>query len=132
MSRVMVRAILRFGQQSTSEFILADHLRRPRISAPTISPHEDTVFAACTCPHSSRLTMSNPFRRTALVSLLLLAAGLPGCLVVPVAPDGRPVALVPAGVSIGARPTSAAPAVLSACLYPTNDIASRSGVVLGQ
>ena len=77
--------------------------------------------------------MSVPLSRIGLVSLLLLAAALPGCFVVPVAPDGRPLALIPAGVSTGSRPTApAAPVVLSARLYPTNDVASRSGVVLGQ
>jgi hypothetical protein len=78
----------------------------------------------------------------------LTAAGVAGCYVVPVAPDGTPLypyqypytpaysvvpypatASAPAGAPVvrGAPP----PAVINARLYPANEIASREGMITG-
>ena len=71
------------------------------------------------------------------------AVALSGCYVVPVAPDGTPVypaVPVPAPLAPApyytAPPASYAPpppgpSVLAARLYPTNDIASRDGMLSG-
>jgi hypothetical protein len=76
--------------------------------------------------------------------LAAVLAGAPivltGCYVVPIAPDGTPIypysypysvpphaAVVPAPVVAGAP----APAVLQARLYPANEIASQTGMIVG-
>ena len=74
------------------------------------------------------------------------AFALSGCYVVPVAPDGTPVypaypaypINVPAPVAVPApvgsaplQPTVAAPSVLQARLYPSNDTATRVGMLSG-
>ena len=74
----------------------------------------------------------------------LAALALSGCYVVPIAPDGTPVAVypypaypmnVPAAVAPAPpRPVIAAgamPAVLQARLYPSNDAATRVGMLSG-
>ena len=84
------------------------------------------------------------------VSMRVIGAGafaalaLSGCYVVPVAPDGTPVypaVNVPAAVVYGAPPsqapapptlaTPAMPSVLQARLYPSNDAATRVGMLSG-
>lgn len=61
----------------------------------------------------------------------LAALGLSGCYVVPVTPDGRPVAIYPAPVAAVPAPLAPAAVVMTARLYPTNDIAAHSGVLTG-
>ena len=68
------------------------------------------------------------------------ALALSGCMVVPVAPDGSPIypavaavpyrapAYVPPVVTVQSAPV---PSVLQARLYPSNEIASRTGVLSG-
>ena len=68
---------------------------------------------------------------------------LSGCYVVPVAPDGvayAPAVAVPAPYPVNANPppppapvmqATAAPAVLQARLYPSNDIATQTGMLGG-
>ena len=80
-------------------------------------------------------------RRTVL-SLLLITPLLTACYVVPVHPDGR--VYPPPGMSAGTAPVPApafsypvtvagapGPVVLTARLYPSNDIAARNGVIAG-
>jgi hypothetical protein len=72
----------------------------------------------------------------ACLVLAATAAALSGCYVVPVmGPDGRVVydhyPLPPAGVPVAAMPPGQAPAVLTARLYPSNDLATQTGVVAG-
>jgi hypothetical protein len=69
------------------------------------------------------------------------AVALSGCMVVPVAPDGSPiyppVTAVPyrgptyAAVSPVVVPSAPVPSVLQARLYPSNEIASRTGMLSG-
>ena len=66
----------------------------------------------------------------------LAAAALPGCYVVPVAPDGTPlhaaaVAVPVQPVPVYAAPVPPSPSVLQARLYPSNDIATRTGMLSG-
>lgn len=68
---------------------------------------------------------------------------LSGCYVVPVAPDGTayPAVAVPAPYPVNANPprqsaapvvaTPAAPTVLQARLYPSNDVATQTGMLAG-
>jgi hypothetical protein len=68
---------------------------------------------------------------------------LSGCYVVPVAPDGvayAPAVAVPAPYPANANrpaqvpavvPAAAAPAVLQARLYPSNDVATQTGMLAG-
>jgi hypothetical protein len=82
--------------------------------------------------------MSSTSRRV-LVAGALAAVGLSGCVVVPVGPDGTPVypatavpALVaPAPVYAAPAPVQPAPATVQARLYPSNEIASRTGMLAG-
>lgn len=69
------------------------------------------------------------------------ALALSGCYVVPVAPDGSPLypaVNVPAPIVYGAQPAPVAmapappmPSVLQARLYPSNDAATRVGMLSG-
>ena len=66
----------------------------------------------------------------------LAAATLTGCYVVPVAPDGTPlhaaaVAVPVQPVPVYAAPVPPSPSVLQARLYPSNDIATRTGMLSG-
>lgn len=65
------------------------------------------------------------------IALTLPAFALSGCYVVPVAPDGTPMWPAPAAAQqpIVASPT--APVVMQARLYPSNDVASRTGALTG-
>jgi hypothetical protein len=73
--------------------------------------------------------------------LAAAAAALSGCYVVPVmGPDGRVIydhyALPPSGVPAaalpqGQLPPGQMPAVLNARLYPSNELATQTGVVVG-
>ena len=78
-------------------------------------------------------------KRTVL-GLLLVAPLLTACYVVPVHPDGR--VYPPPGTAIGTGPApvtsypvtiagAPGPVVLTARLYPSNDIAARNGVIAG-
>jgi hypothetical protein len=60
------------------------------------------------------------------IALALPAIALSGCYVVPVAPDGTPV--WPAAAP---QPSPSAPAVMQARLYPSNEVASRTGALSG-
>jgi hypothetical protein len=67
-------------------------------------------------------------------ALTISALSLAGCYVVPIAPDGSPMWPVPMAVPPGpgaplAQP--ALPAVLTARLYPANDLATQTGVLQG-
>ena len=76
-----------------------------------------------------------------VLSLRAAAAGsiaaltLSACYVVPVAPDGTPVyPAIPspaAAIVVAPPPAPPVPAVLHARLYPTNDVATQSGVLAG-
>jgi hypothetical protein len=70
------------------------------------------------------------------VALVLVAATVSACYVVPVrGPDGNLIyqsyALPPAGTAPTGTPSMAMPQVLSAKLYPANDLATPTGVVSG-
>jgi len=67
------------------------------------------------------------------VALALPALALPGCYVVPVGPDGRPVLAVPVNAPAPryGAPAADFPAVVQARLYPANEAASRIGPLSG-
>jgi hypothetical protein len=67
-----------------------------------------------------------------LIACSLAAAAVTGCYVVPVAPDGTPIAAAVA-VPVPPAPVYAAPmpSVLQARLYPANEIATRTGMLAG-
>ncbi len=78
--------------------------------------------------------------RRGLVAGAAAAAGLSGCYVVPVAPDGTPIypAAVPAVVAPAPAypvpayaPSAPIPATLRARLYPSNELAAESGMLSG-
>ena len=83
-----------------------------------------------------------PSKRVALASSFATLA-LSGCYVVPVAPDGTtyaPAAVaVPSPYPVNAAPARpapvvqapAAPSVLQARLYPSNDVATQTGMLAG-
>ena len=88
----------------------------------------------------------HPLRLAA--ALALPAIALSGCYIVPVAPDGTPIypgvpvgvapAIVvpapahpPAAPPVAAIPSTPYPTVLTARLYPANDIAAQHGMVTG-
>ncbi|MGL4233017.1 MAG: hypothetical protein ACRDAM_13525 [Casimicrobium sp.] len=78
-------------------------------------------------------------RTPLFIVVALSAAALSGCYVVPVHPDGRPyqgsviVSPTPSlAVAPVVAPPPAAPAVANLRLYPSNEAASRIGVVSGQ
>lgn len=83
-----------------------------------------------------------PSMRVAVASAFATLA-LSGCYVVPVAPDGvayAPAVPVPAPYPVNANPpppprvvmaSTAAPAVLQARLYPSNDVATETGMLAG-
>lgn len=88
----------------------------------------------------------SPISRRPIVAGALAGVALTGCYVIPMAPDGTPLysalpypyAPVPvqaAPVSVqGAPPVvqgAAMPAVLQARLYPSNEIATRTGMLSG-
>ena len=91
-------------------------------------------------PGDSGKTSPLVSKRTAL-GLLLIAPLLTACYVVPVHPDGRvyppgtSAANFPAPVQLSSYPVTIAgapgPVVLTARLYPSNDIAARNGVIAG-
>lgn len=64
-----------------------------------------------------------------LLTALLGAVALAGCIVVPLNPDGTPAAVVPYGAV--ASPPAPAPVTLPVRLYPTNQAAAATGVVSG-
>jgi hypothetical protein len=80
-----------------------------------------------------------------LIAGALSALALSGCYVVPVTPDGRPIypaaaapaVAVPAYAVPSAPPrdyalaNAAAPSVLQARLYPSNDLATQTGMLSG-
>ena len=71
-------------------------------------------------------------KRSAIaLALALPALALPGCYVVPVAPDGTPVLAVPAAAPRSGAPGAEFPAVMQARLYPANEAASRVGPLSG-
>lgn len=69
----------------------------------------------------------------ALIACSLASAAVTGCYVVPVAPDGTPMAAAAIAVPVQPAPVSAAPMprVLQARLYPSNEIATRTGMLSG-
>jgi hypothetical protein len=73
----------------------------------------------------------------AVVAGSFATLALSGCYVVPVAPDGYPVAVAPAPVVAPSYVTPtvvgapAAPNVLQARLYPSNDVATQTGMLAG-
>lgn len=67
---------------------------------------------------------------------LLATAGLSACYVVPVrGPDGsvlyQTYPLPPAVASVGVAPSPAGPVVLNARLYPSNELATQTGMIVG-
>ena len=81
--------------------------------------------------------MLHAIKRSMLVSAFAFAgAGLSGCYVVPVNPDGTaavPVAVIaaPTPAPVVAGSTAPYPAMLQARLYPANEIATRTGMLSG-
>jgi hypothetical protein len=81
--------------------------------------------------------------RRGLLAGATAAAGLSGCYVVPVAPDGTPIypaavpafvapaPVYPAPVPAYAPPNAPIPATLRARLYPSNDLAADGGMLTG-
>ena len=65
------------------------------------------------------------------IALTLPAFALSACYVVPVAPDGTPMWPAPAAAPLQGAASPAVPAVMQARLYPSNDIASRTGMLSG-
>jgi hypothetical protein len=70
------------------------------------------------------------------IPLAFAAAALTGCYVIPLnAPDGSviysPYPPPPVGATIPGQQAGSMPAVLSARLYPSNDVATQTGVVTG-
>lgn len=82
--------------------------------------------------------MSSISRRS-IVASMFAGIALAGCYVVPVAPDGTPLysavpasrVAVPAQAAPAVVQGAAMPAVLQARLYPSNDIATRTGMLSG-
>ncbi len=81
----------------------------------------------------------NVLHRAAVIAAITLTSiAVTGCYVVPVQPDGRPypgqviVSPQPVVAAPVFAPPPAAPALANLRLYPTNDAASRVGVVSGQ
>jgi hypothetical protein len=68
-------------------------------------------------------------RLAVLASVATLSLG--GCYIVPVGPDGRPVAVYPVPPHTGAAVPAPAPVVMPARLYPSNETASPGGVLSG-
>jgi len=69
-------------------------------------------------------------------SMLVQALSLSGCYVIPVGPDGNPAYVIPFQPPHGstypvASSQPALPRVLSARLYPENDLATQTGMVSG-
>lgn len=67
---------------------------------------------------------------------LLATAGLSACYVVPVrGPDGsvlyQTYPLPPAVAPVGVAPSPAGPVVLNARLYPSNELATQTGMIVG-
>jgi hypothetical protein len=78
----------------------------------------------------------NAFKPTATLATLIVSAGLTGCYVLPIGPDGQPV--YPAYPQYAtpqnpypAPPAMAMPTVLQARLYPGNDVAAQTGMLSG-
>jgi hypothetical protein len=65
------------------------------------------------------------------IALTLPAFALSGCYVVPVAPDGTPMWPAPVAAPQPAAASPVFPAVMQARLYPSNDVASRTGALSG-
>ena len=69
--------------------------------------------------------------RRAVAVAVIRAFARAGCYVVPVAPDGRPLAAYPVP-PYGAAPAPAPTTVVTAArLYPSNDVAAQAGVLTG-
>lgn len=69
-----------------------------------------------------------------LIAGSIAAFALAGCYVVPVAPDGTPIHPAALAVPVAPAPVYAAPVappVLQARLYPSNDLATRTGMLAG-
>lgn len=74
--------------------------------------------------------MSGWSRKLVAVAALPLFA-LTGCYVVPVAPDGRPLAVYPVTPAASVPAPAPATVVTTARLYPANDLAVQTGVLTG-
>ena len=81
----------------------------------------------------------NALKPTATLATLIVAAGLTGCYVLPIGPDGQPVypaytgypATVQHPYPTAVAPMMAMPTVLQARLYPVNDAAAQTGMLSG-
>jgi len=81
----------------------------------------------------------NALKPTATLATLIVSAGLTGCYVLPIGPDGQPVypaypaysGTVQHPYPTAAAPMMAMPTVLQARLYPVNDAASQAGMLSG-
>ena len=65
------------------------------------------------------------------IALTLPVFALSGCYVVPVAPDGSPMWPAPVAAPHPVAANPAVPAVMQARLYPSYDVASRTGALSG-
>ncbi len=75
--------------------------------------------------------MGSTMKRVGAVLALSAAAVMGGCYVVPVTPDGRPVAVYPVPPTTANAPAAPASTSMTARLYPTNDLAAHTGVLTG-
>lgn len=75
--------------------------------------------------------MGSAMKRIGVMVVLSAAAAVGGCYVVPVTPDGRPVAVYPVPPSSSGAPVAPTSASMTARLYPTNDAAAHTGVLTG-
>jgi hypothetical protein len=79
-------------------------------------------------------------RQSLTLALTVPAFVLSGCYVIPVGPDGQPAwapgavwgpGVTPTMTQTPQTPSAAAPTTLQARLYPSNDIATQTGMVSG-
>ena len=79
--------------------------------------------------------MTNKISARVAVALSGACVLLSACYVVPVGPDGRPYPQQPSTVIIqsppGAASSAPAPQLYTARLYPSNDVAARTGIIAG-
>jgi hypothetical protein len=101
-----------------------------------------SMRAAGMCQRSRGPAMTRFAVRAAIVSTVA-ALGLSACVVVPLGSDGRPYAVQPippnpavlpggtAAPATAPAPATNAPVVMTARLYPINDVAAQAGVLSG-
>ena len=90
---------------------------------------------------ASRRTRTHVMSKRLGIAMIAPALALSACYVIPVGPEGEPVytlgiPYIPphstTGAPSGPFPAGPMPAVLSVRLYPANDLANQTGVLMGQ